>query len=264
MKLLHLIGFLATSLVFLLPQFGQRATADIIVIERDAVITSVIYEPNELTPEHYLFAHHLNYNVGYYSPPGFAPHQRRNFFLFNLADIDSTIIGARLELFMPQSGYSSPDPSELFRITSSAAPPWTFYDAFLGLPSVTPAMIAAMYATLGTGTIYGEVDITPPEDEEPWEGYTVSIDFTAEGILALNSALSELFVIGGRLVDIHPESPGIPPSELVFAHTNVGAGTPEVPMPKLILFTTAVPEPSSGTLVILFSVVVLLRKRRES
>jgi hypothetical protein len=216
----------------------------------------VIYEPTVLSPDHIIFAHHLNYNVGYYTAPGFAPNQRRNFFLFNLADIDSPILGARLELFLPPTGYISPDPSELYRITSSAAPPSVFLDAFLGDPAVTPAMLAAMYASLGTGTLFGEVNIHHSD-----AGHTIAIEFTPAGILALNMSLGDLFVTGGRLVDITPDSPGIPPSELVFAHTDVGAGP--VPMPKLVL-VTAVPEPGAGLLVLLATVAIFSRRNKQT
>ncbi|HMO16335.1 MAG TPA: hypothetical protein PKD64_19625 [Pirellulaceae bacterium] len=244
--------WLAIGLLFVVPQIAQKATAD--VIELDAVVTSVIYEPTVLSPDYTIFAHHLNYNVGYYTAPGFAPNQRRNFFLFNLAEIDEPIVAARLELYLPHSGYVSPDPSELYRITSSAAPPSVFLSAFLGDPSVTPAMLEAMYATLGTGTLFSEVDIHAFE-----EGHSIAMEFSMDGVLALNMSLGELFVTGGRLVDITPESPGIPPSELVFAHSNVGVHS--VPMPKLIL-VTAVPEPSAGLLVIFAAAVLAISTRR--
>lgn len=251
MKRSQLFQFLGIGLALSLSLSAQRARADIIV-ELDAVVTSVIYEPTIHSPDYTIFAHHLNYNVGYFTAPGMAPNQRRNFFLFNLADIHSPILGARLELFLPLAGYVSPDPSETFRITSSPAPPSVFLDAFLGDPSVTPAMLAAMYASLGTGTLFGEVDIEPGE-----MGHSISIEFTPAGVLALNMALGDLFVVGGRLTEIHPDSPGIPPSELVFAHSNVGDGTP---MPKLFL-VTAIPEPSAFLLVTSFAFLAICGRR---
>lgn len=208
------------------------------IVELDAVITSGFYDGG------IHFPHHMNYFVGYSIPS--SPVERRNFFVFNLADIEAPILGAKLKLYLPggeaaASGYISSDPHETYRISGSPFPALGFMDAFFGKDHITPPMVEMMYGSLGSAAPSFGMTMIGPD----FGGADVTIDLNAEGIAALNAALGSLVVLGGRLTDLHLDSPGMPPSELVFAYTDVG---PTVPMPRLEL--VMVPEPSTAALLL--------------
>jgi hypothetical protein len=232
---------------------GRRTNAAD-VIELDAVITSGFLDGGVHFP------HHMNYFVGYSIPS--APIERRNYFVFNLADLEGPILSAKLKLWLPGgetmvSGYLSSDPHEEYRISGSPFPVTGFMDAFFGEPHITPAMVEMMYDSLGAMPPYGMTLIGPDHS-----GTDIVIELTTEGIMALNGALGSLIVLGGRLTDLHIDDPDDDlPSELVFAYTEVGDS---VPMPRLEL--VVVPEPSTTWLFgvgLLVLAVVLGRKCRR-
>lgn len=216
------------------------------VIEIDATIASGLFATGFASP------HHMNYYIGYSIPS--TPVERRNFFVFPIPSLDASIVSAKLKLYLPgppslPSGYISSEPTEEYRISGSPFPVDGFVGAFMGSPAITPPMISAMYGTLGGMPPFGLAVISGD-----LSGSDVVIDLTPEGIAALNASLGMPIVIGGRLTDIHPEMPGMPPSELVFAYTDVGAH-PDIVMPRLEL--TTIPEPTStfvGGLVLLFGI----------
>lgn len=241
MRTVHVAAMVALSI----PLLGS-ARVQAGMVEIDAVIASGLYDGGVHFP------HHMNYFVGYSIPS--APLERRNYFVFNLVDVDKPIVSAKLKLYLPGApelplGYISSEPTETYRISGTPIAAEVFLAAFMGDAAVTPGVVAAMFGTLGSMPPFGVTVVSADHG-----GSDVVIDFTAEGITALNAALGSLIVIGGRLTDIHPEAPSTTlPSELVFAYTDVGAH-PDIVFPRLELVLV----PESRTLILLASSSLIL------
>jgi hypothetical protein len=197
----------------------------------------------------------FNYYVGYSVPS--TPIERRNYFIFDMAGLTTPVVSAKLKLFLPggpsmASGFISSEPTEDYRISGSAFP-WTAYaDAFSG--TAPPPLLGAMFGTMGAGPAYGLTTISVDDG-----GTDIVIDLSAAAIIDINASLGSKFLVTGRLPDIHPAAPGTPPSELVFAYTDIP--DPLIPFPRLEL--TLVPAP--GTCIPLAAVasVALWRRRRQ-
>ncbi|MBX3410640.1 MAG: hypothetical protein KF859_12250 [Phycisphaeraceae bacterium] len=227
-----------------------QARADVVEIESS--FSGGIWEGGITAP------HFMNYFVGYSFPS--TPVERRNYFIFSLTDVSDTVTGARLKLFLPgpteaapflPSGYVSSDPTETYRVSGSAAPWWAFYEAFTG--TATPAMLTAMFDTMGApSTEYGIVTVSPMA-----AGTDIVIELNAAAIGAINASLGSMFHITGRLTDIHPEAPGMPPSELLFAYTDIPHEF--MAMPRLEL--DIIPTPSAA--VPLLAALALRPRRRR-
>ncbi|GJQ29136.1 MAG: hypothetical protein HBSAPP03_10200 [Phycisphaerae bacterium] len=200
--------------------------------------------------------HFMNYFVGYSIPS--TPVERRNYFLFSLADVSAEVTGARLKLFLPggpslPSGYVSSDPTETYRVSGSPAPWTAFYDAYSG--TATPAMLSAMFGTMGAlgPTTYG-LTVVSGDDS----GTDIILELSPAAIADINAALGSMFVVTGRLTDLHLDAPGTPPSELVFAYTDIPH--PLMPMPRLEL--DVVPAPA-GVLTLATGLLLAGRRRRD-
>ncbi|MBX3317044.1 MAG: hypothetical protein KF902_09315 [Phycisphaeraceae bacterium] len=201
-------------------------------IEVSSSFSGGIYDGGLTTPGFF------NYYVGYSFPS--SPPERRNFFIFDLSDIDTPVTGARIKLFLPggptlPSGYISSDPVEFYRVSGSAFP-WTAYvEAFGG--TATGPMLSAMFSTMGgSASAYGVVGISIDDS-----GTDIIIELGGSAIADINAALGSAFLVTGRLTDIHPGAPGMPPSELVFAYTDIPH--PLMPLPRLEL--DIIPAPHS-------------------
>ncbi len=197
----------------------------------------------------------FNYYVGYSVPS--TPIERRNYFIFDMAGVSTPVASAKLKLFLPGGpsmalGFISSEPTEDYRISGSAFPWTAFADAFSG--AAPPPLLGAMFGTMGAGPAYGLTTISAADG-----GTDIVIDLSAAAILELNASLGSKFLITGRLPDIHPAAPGTPPSELVFAYTDIP--TPLIPFPRLEY--TFVPAP--GTIVPLAAIgcVGVARRRRR-
>lgn len=200
----------------------------------------------------------MNYFVGYSFPS--TPVERRNYFIFDLTTLTDPalfVTGARLKLFLPggpslPSGYVSSDPTETYRVSGSPAPWTAFYDAFTG--AATPAMLTAMFGTMGAlgPTTYG-VTVVSADDS----GTDVVIELAPGAVADINAVLGAHFLITGRLTDLHPDAPGTPPSELVFAYTDIPH--PLMPLPRLEL--DVVPAPA-GLLTLAPGLLLAGRRRR--
>lgn len=196
----------------------------------------------------------MNYYVGYSVPS--TPSERRNYFIFDLAGVTTPVASAKFKLFLPGGpslplGYVSSDPTEDYRISGSGFAWTAFADAFAG--AATPPMLSAMFGTMGTGSAYGLTTISAGDG-----GTDIVIDLSLAAIMDINASLGDHFLITGRLPDIHPALPGTPPSELVFAYSDIPH--PLMPFPRLEL--TFVPVPGAGAALGIACGVAAARRRR--
>lgn len=195
----------------------------------------------------------MNYFVGYAVPS--TPIERRNYFIFDLTAVPGPVVSATLKLYLPgapffPSGFISSDPTEDYRVSGSAFP-WTAYaEAFGG--SSTPPMLSAMFGTMGSGPAYGLVGVSGDDS-----GTDITIPLSPGAIIDINASLGSMFLVTGKLADIHPDAPGSPPAELLFAYTDIP--DPLMAMPRLEI--EYVPAPG-GLALLCAGCVVMARRRR--
>lgn len=197
----------------------------------------------------------FNYFVGYSVPS--TPIERRNYFIFDLGGVTTPVASATLKLFLPggpsmASGFISSEPTEDYRVSGSPFPWMAYADAFGGT-APTP-LLGAMFGTMGVGPAYGLTTISVDDG-----GTDIEIDLSTAAILGINASLGSKFLVTGRLPDIHPAAPGAPPSELVFAYTDIP--DPLIPFPRLEL--TFVPAPGACAPLGVAG-VLSIRRRRSS
>ncbi len=196
----------------------------------------------------------MNYFVGYSIPS--TPIERRNWFVFDLGDVSEPIISAALKLYLPGDpdhpgepcGYISPDATEDYLVTTSTFD-WTAFADVFGAPA-PPSVIAPMFDTLGTGMPFAVTTVSIDGC-----GADVVMEVTPEGLAALNAAAGDAIVVGGRLTELLA-TPGIPPSELVFAYTDIPS--PLMPFPRLEV--TTIPEPASIAVLTLGAALAVRRR----
>lgn len=246
MRCTRLLAAVTASTIVVVPGAARAA-----VVEIESTISGGIHADGLFFPGM------MNYFVGYSIPS--TPIERRNWFLFDLAGVSETVVSGRLKLYLPgdhellePSGYVSSDSHEVFRISGSPAPSEMFWDMFLDMGGVTPGIAAAIFGTLGSGAPFGITTVTIDDS-----GRDVVIELTPTAIDALNASLGSHFVIGGRLTDIHPDAPGMPPSELVFAYTDI----PHTGMPLPRLELDLIPAPSSGAVLATAGLLAARRRR---
>jgi len=116
-------------------------------------------------------------------------HVDRNFFVFALPTRVTPITSATLNLFQPikvgdsfGNGYSSPNPTETYRLFEVSAPP-----SAVGNVSFSPAI----FDDLGSGTTFGSVLVAPSAN-----GTTIHIPLNGAGVTALNLASGGEFALG--------------------------------------------------------------------
>jgi hypothetical protein len=130
--------------------------------------------------------------------------ERRDYFVFNLAGVTQTILGAQLNLFNPAGGYSSPDPTETY----------TAFDVSTAIPALEasgPGQIA-IFNDLGSGTSYGAQTVSAASN-----GQTVSVALNAAAVSALNAGRGGQVAVGGAVTTISG-----PADQFIFAFTNTG------------------------------------------
>lgn len=199
----------------------------------------------------------MNYYVGYSVPS--TPVERRNYFIFDLTGLhagDGLVVSATLKLFLPGGpsmplGFISSEPTEDYRVSGSGFHWTAFASAFGG--TATPPMLDAMFGTMGTGAAYGLTTISSDHG-----GTDVEIALSGAAIAAINASLGDHFLVTGRLPDIHPGTPGTPPSELVFAYTDIPH--PLMPMPRLEV--VRVPGPAGGIVIAAAGGWLCMRRKR--
>jgi hypothetical protein len=166
-----------------------------------------------------------SYVVGDTTPIGLgAPTiEARDFFQFAIPQLDGPVVSAVLTL-SASLVFTQVTPTMTYQITS--------------LPAVFG------FSDLGTGTIYGS-RIYQAGDA----GANQSITLNAAGIAAIAS--NSTFGIGGRLTDVWPNGPIVPPGtqELVFSTSNSPADIAQLQI-TTAPSNSAVPEPGSLVLVV--------------
>jgi len=219
------------------------------ILELTSTFSGGIYASGTTTPGF------MNYYVGYAVPS--TPIERRNYFIFDLTTVPGPVVSATLKLYLPgapffPSGFISSDPTEDYRVSGSAFA-WTAYaEAFGG--SATPPMLSAMFGTMGSGPAYGLVGVSGDDS-----GTDISISLSPAAITDINASLGSMFLVTGKLADIHPDAPGTPPAELLFAYTDIP--DPMMAMPRLEI--EYVPAPGAPAL-LCAGLVVMARRRRQA
>ncbi len=162
-----------------------------------------------------------NYAAGYLGTDNQGYH---NFFVFDLSGITVPIVSAELRIFNPESGYSSPDPSETYVVSDVSTPIPILLAGGSGLSEI--------FEDLGSGVSYASRPMSADDN-----GTLVTIGLNAAAVTDLNSARG-LFAFGGSVSTLSPRTNV---DEAVF----VGSLTPA----RRELVVTLVPEP--GTLALL-------------
>lgn len=215
-----------------------------------STFSSGIYADGTTTPGFF------NYYIGYSIPS--TPIERRNYFIFDLSGVTIPVASAKFKLFLPggpslPSGFISSEPTEDYRISGSPYP-WTAYATAFGGGASTP-LLSGMFPTMGAGSPYGLTTISGDDS-----GTDIEIELSAAAIMDINASLGSMFLVTGRLSDIHPAMPGMPPSELVFAYTDIPH--PLIPLPRLEL--TLVPAPGACAPLVAIGLAASVRRRRRS
>ncbi len=165
----------------------------------------------------------------------------RNFFVFDLSSVTDTITSARLKLFNPSNGGPS-----------SANGLYTVFDVSTSIASIVNGTGGlGAFNDFGSGVTYATKLVMPAD-----QGTTVTVEFDAAGIAALNAAAGGQFATGGRFSSSF--------SNFVFGFT--GSGNPADGASVLEFETSSgvVPEPTSfATWGLLVGAVAAVRRRRK-
>lgn len=178
---------------------------------------------------------------------------RRTFFIFSLPPmLPGPVTSASFIIrnpFLPSPGgggtpgYFSDDPFETFRVSDTPFPA-----GVIAAPHTVPEALA-IWATLGSGTLYGEIDVTAATT-----GTDLEISLSAAAIFYINSHLGSAMVLGGQVSTLD----GTSPDELIFAYSDIPS--PHIVEPRLSL--TFVPAPGASTLLSAALVLFAARRRR--
>ena len=255
---------LADSRAYLLPSLPSSLLASLLALLPPPTMAVTVELPSTQVGGFYADGGHdnlagfQNYFVGYATTPG-SPRtaERRSFFVFDLSGLAGPVSAASFSLTMPAFGVIGDEPSELFVLSASPVPGAALLD-----PVVTPGVAAAIFGSLGTGTLVAPelgIDVGAPPS-----GLVLTMALNAVGLAAVNAPHpGGLLVLGGRMASwsFDPD-PLHEPHELLFGHSDVVFfGTPMVAKP--ILTVTVVPEPA-GWALLLAGLALLLAWRRSA
>lgn len=198
----------------------------------------------------YSVGYEVHYAGGFFGPPPYAPMERKNYFVFDLAPLPGPITAASLKLWT--GTLESADPSETFVIKLTPDQPGALGDTDIlaSLPmsgfdepgDFGVAVASSLYAKLAAGAAtLASVEITHAMDDS-----FLTFAFTPAGIAHLEDLrLAGGPVVLGGLVTTVDSVGGTTPQQ-PFGFTG-----PEVPGPKSpLLLVTAVPEPRSYVLLL--------------
>lgn len=204
---------------------------------------------------------HTNYYTGL-SSTGVL----RSFFTFLLTGIEGTVTSARLELSRFEYRSSADkevvgfydvesDPADVFAETYSGGIPLPVHDA------ATLAMISAVYEDLGSGILYGTMEILKDGDEQD----LLSCVLSDEAVSKINSlrGTTEYFIIGGALLTLDGSvSETIPSAEAVFSSSGSYTYDPWA-CQRLALEVAPIPLPGAVLLGMIGLGCAGIRLRRE-
>lgn len=176
---------------------------------------------------------------------------RRTFFIFGLPPVlPGPVTAASLIIrnpFLPSPegggtpGYFSDDPFETFRVSDTPFPA-----GVITAPHTIPEALS-IWDTLGTGTLYGSIDVTAET-----AGTDLEIPLSAAALSYIDAHLGAAMVFGGHVATLD----GTSPDELIFAYSDIPS--PHIVEPRLSI--TFIPEPGAGLL--LGGFLTLLAARR--
>lgn len=168
----------------------------------------------------------------------------RNFFVFDLSDVEGEIINATLSLFAPPTvTYSSSNAVEIFSLNyvTSSIP-----------ADRNSSQAGAVFSSIGNGTLLSYASVNASTS-------TLNFDLnTPAALAALNSG--SIFTLGGQLLslDSNPNT-----EEYIFGNSQVAAGGTNPMVLNLTVLPNggAVPEVSTSMLALLAGFGLLRRKR---
>lgn len=179
---------------------------------------------------------------------------RRSFYIFSLpAVLPGPVVSASFIIRNPwlpfpggstgTPGYFSDDPFETFRLSDTP-----FSAAAITSPHTVPEALA-IWATLGSGTLYGTADVTPA----PGPLADITITLSPAALTYINGHLGGFFVIGGQVATLD----GTSPDELIFGYSDIPS--PHMIEPRLSLTFTPTPGPAA---MLLCAASAAMRRRR--
>ena len=208
----------------------------------------------------YSVGRELHYGTGALGAP-LAVMDRRNYFVFDLSSVTTTITSATLTLWTGIT--ETADPSEGYGLFGS-----TDVGTALGLSSALaggaltsefdtptdPLVVAAglLYTKLTDGPFLGGIILLAPADD----GKFVDISFTPSGLAYLNSFLGGTVILGGKVPTVVPPASPQQPFGFTGADSFPGSKTP-----KLTVGT--VPEPSTWLSLAAGAFFLAARRRRS-
>ncbi|MEO0971929.1 MAG: hypothetical protein AAFX85_02455 [Pseudomonadota bacterium] len=143
----------------------------------------------------------LNYLVGFDSV-----NEVRNFFVFDLSDVDGEIVEASLRIYNPVDGLRTDEGVETYRVVDVSTDVETLRNGTGGV---------AAFDDLGSGTVLGEANALVRDINQ-----TITVPLNADGLAALNAAEGEV-ALGGFLPNVNDSDV---PIEYLFGFSTGTAG----------------------------------------
>ena len=208
-----------------------------------------------------------NYSVGFELHYGagalftaLTPMFRKNYFVFDLSGVGTTITAAKLKLFT--GVLETADPFELYAMHAI-----TDMGAALAITSdlaASGSMSDFDETTDAAKTLYGKLSDGPVVLATTFIGHDmdgafIEIGFTDAGVGYLNGFLGSKVVLSGFVPTAIP--PAFPQQPFGFTGPDIPAGSPLTPLLDLTL--TPVPEPSTVLLLAAGVACLVLRRARR-